>query len=191
MDELAREAGVDPLEFRLQHLEDPRGRRVLEVLGEAMNWNAAGNEDAAGGKGRGIGYCRYKGDKSLVAVGVDLVVDSATGAITLEEAHIVADTGQVINPDGLSAQLEGAFVQAASQTLLEEVKFTRQGVSSVDWETYPILRTVEMPTIHTHLIRRDGFPVLGAGEAAIGPVPAAIANALARTRGNHPRFLPL
>ena len=191
MDELAREAGVDPLEFRLQHLDDPRGRRVLEVLGEAMNWNAGGNEGSADGQGRGIGYCRYKGDKSLVAVGVDLIADSATGAITLEEAHIVADTGQVINPDGLSAQLEGAFVQAASQTLLEEVKFTRQGVSSVDWETYPILRTVQMPTIHTHLIRRDGFPVLGAGEAAIGPVPAAIANALARTRGNHPRFLPL
>ncbi|MCY4522592.1 MAG: molybdopterin-dependent oxidoreductase [Caldilineaceae bacterium] len=191
MDELAREAGVDPLEFRLQHLEDPRGRKVLEVLGEAMNWNAAGNEGSADGQGRGIGYARYKGDKTLVAVGVDLTVDSATGAVTLDEAHIVADTGQVINPDGLSAQLEGAFVQAASQTLLEEVKFTRQGVSSTDWETYPILRTVQIPTIHTHLIRRDGFPVLGAGEAAIGPVPAAIGNALARTRGKHPNFLPL
>ncbi len=191
MDELAREARVDPLEFRLQHLEDPRGRKVLEVLGEAMNWNAAGNEGSADGQGRGIGYARYKGDKTLVAIGVDLTVDSATGAITLDEAHIVADTGQVINPDGLSAQLEGAFVQAASQTLLEEVKFTRQGVSSADWETYPILRTVQIPTIHTHLIRRDGFPVLGAGEAAIGPVPAAIGNALARTRGKHPTLLPL
>ena len=190
MDALAWEAGVDPLEFRLQHLEDPRGRKVLEVLGEAMNWNASSREDAADGKGRGIGYGRYKGDKSLVAVGVNLAVD-ATGAITLEEAHIVADTGQVINPDGLSAQLEGAFVQAASQALLEEVKFTRQGVSSTDWETYPILRTVQVPIIHTHLIRRDGFPVLGAGEAAIGPVPAAIGNALARARGKHPNSLPL
>ena len=191
MDALAREAGVDPLEFRLQHLEDPRGRRVLEVLGEAMNWNATGGKGSADGQGRGIGYARYKGDKSLVAVGVDLTVDRVTGAIALDEAHIVADTGQVINPDGLSAQLEGAFVQAASQTLLEEVKFTRQGVSSTDWETYPILRMVQMPTIHTHLIRRDGFPVLGAGEAAIGPVPAAIGNALARTRGKHPNILPL
>ena len=191
MDELAREAGVDPLEFRLQHLEDPRGRKVLEVLGEAMNWNDAGNADSADGRGRGIGYCRYKGDKTLVAVGVDLTMDSATGAIALDEAHIVADTGQVINPDGLSAQLEGAFVQAASQTLLEEVKFTRQGISSTDWETYPILRAVQVPTIHTHLIRRDGFPVLGAGEAAIGPVPAAIGNALARTRGRHSNLLPL
>lgn len=191
MDELAREAGMDPLEFRLQHLEDPRGRKVLEVLGEAMNWSASSREDAADGKGRGIGYGRYKGDKSLVAVGVDLAVDIATGAITLEEAHIVADTGQVINPDGLSAQLEGAFVQAASLTLLEEVKFTRQGVASTDWDTYPILRTVQVPAIHTHLIRRDGFPVLGAGEAAIGPVPAAIGNALARARGKHPNSLPL
>jgi len=191
MDELAREAGVDPLEFRLQHLEDPRGRKVLEVLGEAMNWNASSREDAADGKGRGIGYGRYKGDKSLVAVGVDLAVDIASGAITLEEAHIVADTGQVINPDGLSAQLEGAFVQAASQALLEEVKFTRKGVASTDWDTYPILRTVQVPAIHTHLIRRDGFPVLGAGEAAIGPVPAAIGNALARARGKHPNSLPL
>ena len=191
MDELAREAGVDPLEFRLRHLEDPRGRKVLEVLGAAMNWNTASHESSADGKGRGIGYCRYKGDKTLVAVGVDLSVDNATGAIVLDEAHIVADTGQVINPDGLSAQLEGAFVQAASQTLLEEVKFNRQGVTSTDWETYPILRTVQVPTIHTHLIRRDGFPVLGAGEAAIGPVPAAIGNALAQTRGAHPNLLPL
>ena len=191
MDELAREAEVDPLEFRLRHLEDPRGRKVLEVLGAAMNWNTASHESSADGKGRGIGYCRYKGDKTLVAVGVDLSVDNATGAIVLDEAHIVADTGQVINPDGLSAQLEGAFVQAASQTLLEEVKFNRQGVTSTDWETYPILRTVQVPTIHTHLIRRDGFPVLGAGEAAIGPVPAAIGNALAQTRGAHPNLLPL
>ena len=164
---------------------------MLEVLGEAMNWNASSREDAADGKGRGIGYGRYKGDKSLVAVGVDLAVDIASGAITLEEAHIVADTGQVINPDGLSAQLEGAFVQAASQALLEEVKFTRKGVASTDWDTYPILRTVQVPAIHTHLIRRDGFPVLGAGEAAIGPVPAAIGNALARARGKHPNSLPL
>ena len=191
MDELAREAGVDPLEFRLQHLEDPRGRKVLEVLGEAMNWNASSGEDAADGKGRGIGYGRYKGDKSLVAVGVDLAVDIATGAITLEEAHIVVDTGQVINPDGLSAQLEGAFVQAASLTLLEEVKFTRKGVASTDWETYPILRTVQVPAIHTHLIRRDGFPVLGAGEAAIGPVPAAIGNALEHANRCHLNSLPL
>ncbi len=191
MDELAREAGMDPLEFRLQHLEDPRGRKVLEVLGEAMNWNASSREGAADGKGRGIGYGRYKGDKSLVAVGVDLAVDIATGAITLEEAHIVADTGQVINPDGLSAQLEGAFVQAASLTLLEEVKFTRQGVSSTDWETYPILRTVQVPAIHTHLIRRDGFPAFGAGEAAIGPVPAAIGNALTNAASRWCQSLPL
>ena len=191
MDELAREAGVDPLEFRLQHLEDPRGRKVLETLGEAMNWNAVAKGNSADGKGRGIGYSRYKGDKTLVAVGVDLTVDSANGTISLEEAHIVADTGQVINPDGLSAQLEGAFVQAASQTLLEEVKFTRQGVSSTDWETYPILRTAQVPAIHTHLIRRDGFPVLGAGEAAIGPVPAAIANAFRESTNNYQNNLPL
>ena len=125
-----------------------------------------------------MAYGRYKNMQAYVAIGVILTVDPDTGHITLEQGFIAADSGHIVNPDGLSAQLEGSFIQAASWTLCEEVIFNSQGVTSTDWETYPILRATQIPHLHVDLIRRDGYPVMGAGEAAMCPVPAALANAI-------------
>ncbi len=178
MDELAQQVGQDPATFRLQHLDDPRGQAVIRQLVTRMNWYNRHQTSSVPHRGWGLAYGRYKHLQAYVAVGVILTVDPVCGHIHLEQAFIAADAGHIVNPDGLSAQLEGSFMQAASWTLWEEVCFDERGVTSTDWDTYPILRATQVPPIHVDLIRRDGYPVMGAGEAAICPVPAALANAI-------------
>ncbi len=189
MDELAALAGEDSFSFRLHHLDDARGRAVIQLL-EGPMAEARAQADATPGQGWGISYARYKDQQTYAAVGVVLAVDARTGHVQLQEAFIAADAGQIVNPDGLSAQLEGGLVQAASWTLYEEVAFNRQGVTSCDWDSYPIMRIAAAPRIHTYLIRRTGYPVMGAGEAAMCPVPAAIANAIFRAAGVRLRQIP-
>ncbi|HBY07600.1 MAG TPA: aldehyde dehydrogenase, partial [Chloroflexi bacterium] len=120
----------------------------------------------------------------------DLLVDPQSGAIHLERAIIAADSGQIVNPDGLSNQLEGGFVQSASWTLKEQVNFDENGIIASDWDSYPILRFPEVPKIETVLINRPELPFLGSGEAAQGPTPAAIANAVYNAMGVRLREIP-
>ena len=171
VDELAHAAGVDPVDFRLRHLADERARAVIEAA-----VHKAGPQPA--GTGRGVGFSQYKNRQSYVAVVVDLTVDRDTGRIALIHAVVAADSGQIVNPNGLSSQLEGAFLQSASWTLNEQVTFDADGITSTDWRGYPILRFRDAPTIETVLLNRPGAPFLGIGEGAQGPVAAAIANAV-------------
>ena len=113
------------------------------------------------------------------------------GTVRLERAAIAADAGQIVDPDGIANQLEGGFVQAASWTLREEVKFDRTRVTSTDWQSYPILGFGEVPRIETVLLDRPGEPWLGAGEASQGPTAVAIANAIFDATGLRVRDLPL
>ncbi len=189
IDELAALAGEDPIAFRLRHVDDARGRAVLRWLADKTA-DARAQAAAAPGRGWGMAYARYKDRQTYAAVGVTLSVEAKTGAVHLQEACIVADAGQIVNPDGLSAQLEGGLIQAASWTLHEEVTFNRQGVTSTDWDTYPILRLPAAPSVRVYLIRRAGYPVMGAGEAAMCPVPAAIANAICAATGVRLRAMP-
>ena len=189
MDELAIMAGEDPFAFRLRHLDDARGRAVIQLLATKMG-DADSQSASEPGVGWGISYGRYKDQQTYAAVGVILAVDTDTGEVQLREAFIAADAGQIVNPDGLSAQLEGGLIQAASWTLYEEVVFNQYGVTSIDWDTYPIMRIPAAPEVHTYLIRREGYPVMGAGEAAMCPVPAAIANAIYNAAGIRLREMP-
>jgi CO/xanthine dehydrogenase Mo-binding subunit len=186
MDELALRAARDPLEFRLAHLEDPRARAVLETAAARAGWR----KRADAGRGQGLAFARYKNAKCYAAVVVELEVEAATGAIRLVRAVIAADAGEIVDPDGLTNQLEGGFVQSASWTLKEEVRFDEQRILSRDWDTYPILTFAEIPEIETHLLDRPGAPFLGAGEATQGPTPAAIANAVAQATGLRLRRIP-
>ncbi|MBZ0300762.1 MAG: molybdopterin-dependent oxidoreductase [Anaerolineae bacterium] len=189
MDELAQAAGIDPVEFRLRHLEDPRARAVLEAAARKAGWQP-GSRPANNGRGRGIALARYKNRQTYAAVVIDLRVDRESGAIHLERAVIAADAGQVVNPDGLSNQLEGGLVQAASWTLYEQVTFDADGITSRDWDTYPILRFPNAPVIETVILHRPGLPFLGSGEATQSPTPAAIANAVFDALGVRLRQLP-
>ena len=192
MDELAHAAGADPLDYRRRHLEDPRTRAVLDAAAERFGWaeRTAQTANEAPGTGRGIAVARYKNAKGYCAVAVEARVgDDAT--VHLLRAVIAADAGEIVDPDGLAAQLEGGFVQAASWTLLETVAWDRDGITSRDWESYPIIRFDAIPEIETVLVDRPGEPFLGAGEASCGPAGAAITNAVFDATGVRARRLPL
>jgi CO/xanthine dehydrogenase Mo-binding subunit len=187
MDELAHAAGIDPLEFRLRHLADQRARAVLLAAADKAGWFTAALPP---GRGRGIALAQYKNRQAYAAVVVELTVDEASGEIRLQQAVIAADAGQIINPGGLSNQLEGGFVQSASMTLYEQVATSQTGITSTDWESYPILRFPNAPRIETVLLNRPERPLVGAGEASQGPTPAAIANAVFAAAGIRLREIP-
>ncbi|HKA16027.1 MAG TPA: molybdopterin cofactor-binding domain-containing protein [Myxococcota bacterium] len=187
MDELAAAAGADPVAFRLRHLDDPRARAVLAA---AVERSGFAHRTHAPGRGTGIGFARYKNQKAYAAVAVEARVDRASGAIALERVVIAADAGQIVDPSGLANQLEGGVVQSASWTIKESVRFDRVRVTSLDWESYPILRFPEVPELETILIDRPGEPYLGSGEAAQGPTAAAIANAVFDAIGVRLRDIP-
>ena len=140
--------------------------------------------------GRGVGLARYKNLQSYVAVVCDAAVDPGSGRIRLEHAAIAADAGRIIDRDGLANQLEGGFLQAASWTLKEAVRWDRAGMTGTDWDSYPVLRFSEVPPVALRLLDRPELPSLGAGEAAHGPAAAAIANAAAAAAGVRLRHTP-
>jgi CO/xanthine dehydrogenase Mo-binding subunit len=189
MDELAAIAKADPVEFRLAHLKDPRAKAVIDQVASAAQWKPG--EKGNGTRGRGIGFAKYKTLATYVAVIVDLELDRESGEIKVPRAYAAADSGQIINPDGLTNQIEGGIVQSTSWTLHEEVRFDQNGVQSRDWDSYPILTMKEAPTVTSVLIDRPNEHSLGAGEASQGPTAAAIANAFAAATGRRIRDLPL
>ena len=103
----------------------------------------------------------------------------------------VIDAGEVINLDGLKNQTEGGMIQAASWTLMEEVKYDQTHVTSLNWNSYPMLRFANVPQVHVSVIDRPSLPPVGAGEAAQGPTAAAIANAIYQASGKRIRELPI
>ena len=186
IDELAERAGQDPVQYRLAITSDPRARAVIERVAKMSAWQAG--EAAGSGRGRGIGFARYKDRAAYTAVVVELEVDEA---IRLSRMWCAADAGLVVNPDGAINQLEGGMIQSASWVLKEQVRLERAGVVSRDWETYPVLRFSEVPEIAVELIASDSDVPLGVGEATAGPTAAAIGNAVAHALGTRIRYLPL
>jgi nicotinate dehydrogenase subunit B len=188
IDELAAAAGVDPVEFRLAHTKEARSRAIIEAVAKAANWKPG--EKGDGRRGRGIAFAKYKTTATYNAVIVEVEVDRASGVVTVPRAWTSVDAGQIINPDGLTNQIEGGIIQSTSWTLHEEVRFDRNAIQSRDWKTYPILTFPEVPKIETVLIDRPTERSLGAGEASQGPTVAAIANAFANATGRRMRDLP-
>lgn len=185
MDELAAEAGVDPIEYRLAHLSDPRGRAVLEAVARSSNWGKHTRSDSIG---HGVGYARYKNSSAYCAVIAEV---EAVEQVRVRRLAIAVDAGLVISPDGATNQIEGGAIQATSWTVKERVRFDRYNVTSDSWETYPILRFSEVPAVDVELMPGDGHQPLGVGECAQGPTTAAIANALCDAIGVRVRSLPL
>jgi len=185
IDELAERAGQDPVQYRLSITADVRARAVIEKVTAMAKWKAG--VQAGSGRGRGIAFARYKNRAAYCAVVVELSVDEE---IRLHHVWCATDAGLVINPDGVINQLEGGVIQSASWVLKEQVRFDN-GVSSFDWETYPVLKFSEVPEIDIELINtRDEVP-LGVGEVTAGPTAAAIGNAVSHALGTRIRDLPL
>ena len=178
MEELAHLAGQDSFEFRMRHLESPRERAVLEALRHAYRPD------------RGLAWVHYENTQAIVAAVADVRVDKKSGAVRVNQVWIAHDCGLIVNPDGLRNQIEGNVVQATSRALLEEVRFTQSDITSVDWETYPILRFGEIPEISITLLNYPDQPILGAGEATTTVVAPAIANAIFAQTGARIRSTP-
>ncbi len=174
MDELAAAAEADPLEFRLRHLDDPRGRDVLAAAGLAADWGEA----LPSGEGRGVAFACYENDEAYVAMVAHVAVDEATGALRVRRLVVAHDCGLIVNPDGVRNQVEGNVIQALSRALKEEVRFDAGGQTTVDWEGYPLLTFSEVPELEIVLINRTDEPSVGAGEPATVTVAAAVANAV-------------
>jgi nicotinate dehydrogenase subunit B len=190
MDELASLAGADPVEFRLRHLDDSRGRDVIAKAAEGFGWLKG--QTAPRDRGFGFAFARYKNLAAYCAIASEVEVNRETGHPRLVRAVAAVDAGQVVNPDGLINQIEGAIVQSMSWTLYESVSFDATRITSIDWQTYPILRFSAVPDgIAVHIINRPGQPFLGSGETGQGPAAASIANAIANATGKRLRNLPL
>jgi nicotinate dehydrogenase subunit B len=194
-DELAVAAGVDPLEFRLRGLTDPRGTEVMRRAAAMMKWqprtSPGSDGNAAVARGRGLAYIHYKFNEAYVGMGMEVAVERSSGKIKVVRVVCAHDCGQIINPDTLRSQLEGAIIQTLSRALLEEVKFDRNIVTSVDWSSYPILTFSDVPNIEIELINRPNEKPVGAAEAACCPVGPALANAVFDATGARMRILPL
>ena len=193
-DELAAAAGLDPIEFRLRWLADGRGIEVITRAAALMAWQSrpspVRSKDAAVMRGRGFSYVHYKHSESYVAMGMEVAVERASGRIRVERVACAHDCGQIINPDGVRAQVEGSILQTLSRALMEEVQFDRSRVTSVDWGSYPIMRFSDVPKLDIELVDRPTQPPLGAGEAACAPVGAALANAVFDATGVRLRTVP-
>jgi nicotinate dehydrogenase subunit B len=188
IDELARAANVDPVEYRLRFLKDERARDAVQKAADAFGWSKWQKRE---GRGRGIGFARYKNTAGYCAVAMEVEVNRRNGRVRVVRAVASADSGHIVNPDGVINQIEGGLIQSLSWSLKEEVKFDDTRVTSEDWASYPILTFSEVPPIEVVLINRPGAPFLGTGEASQGPTGAALANAIHDATGVRFRRLPL
>ena len=192
MDELAEDAGDDPLDFRLRHLSDARARAVLEDVVAISGWNsrqgdhADTEEDVA--QGFGVALAQYKGLGCYVAVVCEV---HAGQTVKLHHVWASVDAGRVISTDGVRAQIEGGIIQSASWALKECVPVNGDGSQVHGWGDYPTLPFSETPQIDVSILERENLSPVGVGEGAQGPTSAAIANALYSALGVRVRHLPM
>jgi nicotinate dehydrogenase subunit B len=186
MDELAAMAEADPLEFRLSHLTDDRCRAVLTGVAEMSGWRDG--HSVGEGRALGIGVARYKNKGAWLAAVAEVAVDEE---VRVERLWLCVDAGLIVNPEGARNQIEGGAIQALSWTVKEGLKIENDRIPALDWLSYPILKFSEVPLIETRFVVDPSHQPLGAGEAAQGPVAAAIGNAASKALGVRMRDLPL
>lgn len=185
MDEMAYHLSMHPIDFRIKNLDDERAIAVLQKLKEVT-----ARLEIEPNEGLGYSFSRYKNNDGYCAVGVHLKTTDSL-QVKLIKMWGVADVGEIMNTDGLKKQIEGGMLQAASWTLMEEVKFNQQHILSQDWIRYPVLRIRDTPEIQVELIDRPEELALGGGELAVPPVPAAITNAIFQATAQRIYDLPI
>jgi nicotinate dehydrogenase subunit B len=193
MDEVAAATNTDPVEFRLQYLKNPRDRDAVRVAAEHYKWEKrAGPRNEQKGDvaiGRGIAFRRHF--DTFIALIADVRVHRPTGKIEVARYVCAHDVGLMINPETLRHVIERQLVYGTSRAMFEEVRFDANMVTSVDWVTYPVLHMEAAPeAIDIVLIDRPEAAPSGAGEMALGLVPAAIGNAVFDATGVRLRRVP-
>ena len=201
IDELASEAGVDPIEYRLRYLKDERAVDLIHAVAERAGWTPRPRRlpPVAEGdvvRGRGFAYALYV-HSAFPGYGAawsawiaDVAVNTATGDVSVTRVVAGQDSGLMINPDGVRHQIHGNVIQSTSRALMEEVSFDRGSVASREWGGYPIIKFPDVPRIDVLMLPRQDQPPLGVGESASVPSAAAIANAIYDATGVRFRELP-
>ncbi|OSI28394.1 xanthine dehydrogenase family protein molybdopterin-binding subunit [Bradyrhizobium canariense] len=184
LDEIAALRGEDPIAFRLRHLRDERAKDVIRAAARRAQWKP----QKQAGTGHGVGFARYKNMGAYCAAIAEI---EGTDDIRVKRLTLAVDVGEAINPDGVINQIEGGAIQATSWVLKERVRFDRTRITSTSWTDYPILTFSEVPMVDVEIVQRPEIEPVGAGEAAHGPVTAAIANAVYDCLGVRVRDLPI
>jgi nicotinate dehydrogenase subunit B len=201
IDELATEAGVDPIEYRLRYLKDPRAVDLVNAVAQRAEWipRPVWKEPLAEAdivRGRGFAYALYvhgpfPGKPAAWSAWItDVAVNKATGDVSVTRVVAGQDSGLMINPDGVRHQIHGNVIQSTGRALMEEVSFDRNSVTSREWGAYPIIKFPDIPKIDVLMLPRQDQPPLGVGESASVPSAAAIANAIFDATGVRFRELP-
>lgn len=197
LSEAAALAGVDALQFRMDHAKEPRVRDLLKRLYDESGWDSRPSP-APGAKAVGETVVRGRGVSVMLrengywACAAHVTVTPATGAVRVERITLVVDPGIVVNPLQLKRQAEAGCLMGVSQSLHEEVTFDGGAITSTDWGSYPILTMEEMPDIKVSLIHRPETGVYGQGSESANALAApAIAGAIFDATGKPPRRLPM
>ena len=184
LDEIAVLRDEDPVAFRLRHLRDERAKDVIRAAARRAQWKL----EKRTGIGYGVGFARYKNTGAYCAAIAEI---EGSDDIRVRRLTLAVDVGEAINPDGVINQIEGGAIQATSWVLKERVRFDRTRIASTSWTDYPILTFSEVPAVDVEIIQRPEIEPVGAGEAAHGPVTAAVANAVHDCLGVRVRDLPI
>jgi isoquinoline 1-oxidoreductase beta subunit len=184
VDELARKARRDPVQFRLDMLTgNPRMKQVLEVAADKSGWSGPT------GKRVGRGVAVQPSFASFIATVVEAEVD-AKGEIHLRRVTCVVDTGMTVNPDTIVAQLQGGLVFGLSAALYGDITVKDGRVVQSNFADYPVLRMNEVPKIEVHLVKSGEAPG-GIGETGATAAPPALRNAIYAATGVALRRMPI
>jgi nicotinate dehydrogenase subunit B len=172
MDSLAHATSMDPLEFRLKNLSDPRMRAVLETGAKAFGWP---RQKSAEGQGFGVAAGNEKG--SYVATFAEIFVDRKKNSVAVKKLVEVFECGAIVNPDGLRNQVVGAMIQGLGGALFESIQFEKGRISNAHFSSYRVPRFKDVPEIEAILLDRKDIPSAGAGETPIMAIAPSIGNA--------------
>jgi nicotinate dehydrogenase subunit B len=194
MDEIAAAAGVDPIDFRLRYIPDARAQAVLQAAAERAKWDRRPSPKQRPASadllsGRGVALALRGG--TYVATIAEVEVDRRTGQVRVKRLTCAHDCGLIVNPDALRGTIQANLIQSLGRALKEEVTFDKTHVTSMDWNTYPVVRWRDVPSIEIVLLNHPEVPPSGAGEPSSRPTAAAINNAVFDAIGVRLRRAPL
>ncbi len=186
IDIMAENAGVDPVEFRLQHLNDQKMRKVLKSAAEKFGWTSAKSPS-----GRGCGVALGLDAGTCVAAMAEVQVDKLTGGVTVRRVVAVQDMGLSINPEGAKIQMEGCIMMGLGYALTEGIHFDSGKIADLNFDSYELPRFSWLPAIETIVIDNKDADPQGGGEPAIVTMGAVIANAIYDATGARLFRLPM
>lgn len=186
VDVLATKAGIDPVEFRLKNLADPRMIGVLNAAAKKFGWVPKPLPSR-----RGVGVALGIDAGTYVALIVEVSVDRASGNVRVARVVCAQDMGIVVNPEGALQQIEGCITMGLGYTLSEEVHFKGGEVLEKSLGGYELPRFSWVPKIEAVIVDAAGAPSQGGGEPAIVPLGAAVANAIFDATGARLTRMPM